>query len=115
MDQAVQLVQRGEVDPDLSPAFGADVDRDGRIVVSRRHMQFDIWKFPTDGSPAENVRNAVRITHQTGQVQTPTLSPDDQKMAYLSDNGGHGNLWVMNLTTGETRQISYEKSSSKVM
>lgn len=92
-----------------------EVDRDGRIVVSRRHMQFDIWKVPTDGDPVENVRNAVRITHQTGQVQTPTLSPDDQKMAYLSDNGGHGNLWVMNLKTGETRQITFEKSSSKVM
>ena len=37
---------------------------------------------------------AVRITHQTGQVQTPTLSPNDREMAYLSDNGGHGNLWV---------------------
>jgi len=92
-----------------------DVDRDGRIVVSRRHMQFDIWKFPTGGDPAENVRRAVRITHQTGQVQTPTLSPDDQKMAYLSDNGGHGNLWVMNLRTGETRQITFEKSPSKIM
>ena len=92
-----------------------DVDRDGRIVVSRTHMQFDIWKFPTGGDPAENVRRAVRITHQTGQVQTPTLSPDDRMMAYLSDNGGHGNLWVMNLTTGDTRQITFEKNSSKVM
>ena len=92
-----------------------DVDRDGRIVVSRRHMQFDIWKIPTDGDPAGNVRRAERITHQTGQVQTPTLSPDDGNMAYLSDNGGHGNLWVMNLRTGETRQITFEKSSSRVM
>ena len=92
-----------------------DVDHDGRIVVSRKHMQFDIWKFPTDGEPAENVRRAVRITHQTGQVQTPTLSPDDQKMAYLSDNGGHGNLWVMDLTTHETRQITFEKNPGKVM
>ena len=92
-----------------------DVDRDGRIVVSRRHMQFDIWKFPTDGDPAENVRRAIRITHQTGQVQTPTLSPDDKKMAYLSDNGGHGNLWVMDLTANETRQITFEKSPSKIM
>jgi serine/threonine protein kinase len=92
-----------------------DVDREGRILVSRRRMEFDIWKFPTDGDPSENVRRAERITHQTGQVQTPTLSPDDRMMAYLSDNGGHGNLWVMNLTTGETRQITFEKSSRKIM
>ncbi len=92
-----------------------DVDHDGRIVVSRKHMQFDIWKFPVDGDPAENVRRAVRITHQTGQVQTPTLSPDDRELAYLSDNGGHGNLWVMELAGGETHQITYEKAPSVVM
>jgi Tol biopolymer transport system component len=92
-----------------------DVDREGRIVVSRRHMRFDIWKFPVDGDPADNVRRAVRITHQTGHVQTPTLSPNDREMAYLSDNGGHGNLWVMELEGGETHQITYEKDSSTVM
>lgn len=92
-----------------------DVGSGGRIVVSRRHMQFDIWKFPVDGDPADNVRRAVRITHQTGQVQTPTLAPDDHAMAYLSDNGGHGNLWVMDLVAGETHQITYEKDPNLVM
>jgi len=92
-----------------------DVDHDRRILVSRRHMQFDIWKFPIDGDPAENVRRAVRITHQTGQVQTPTVSPDDRKIAYLSDNGGHGNLWVMDLASGETHQITYEQASGTIM
>ena len=92
-----------------------DVDRAGRILVSRRHMQFDIWKFPTGPDPAENVRQAVRITHQTGQVQTPTLDPNDHELAYLSDNGGHGNLWVLPLAGGEPRQITFEKDPDKVM
>jgi Tol biopolymer transport system component len=92
-----------------------DVDHEGRIAVSRRRMQFDIWKFPVDGDPAENVRRAVRITHQTGQVQTPTVSPDDRKIAYLSDNGGHGNLWVMDLANGETHQITYEQAPNTIM
>jgi Tol biopolymer transport system component len=99
--------ETGDENPDIGP--------DGRIGVSRRHMQFDIWKFPVDGDPAENVRRAVRITHQTGQVQTPTLSPDDRQLAYLSDNGGHGNLWVMELNGGETHQITYEKGSNVIM
>src|SRR5579859_2944199 len=92
-----------------------DVDHDGRIVISRKHMQFDIWKFPVEGDPAENVRRAVRITHQTGQVQTPTVSPDDRELAYLSDNGGHGNLWVLELANGETHQITYESEPGVVM
>jgi Tol biopolymer transport system component len=65
-----------------------DIDREGRIVVSRKHMDFDIWKFPVDGTPTENVSRGVRITRQTGQVQTPTLDASDHEMAYLSDSGG---------------------------
>ena len=30
-------------------------------------------------------------------------------MVYLSDNGGHGNLWIQNPASGETRQITFEK------
>ncbi len=92
-----------------------DVDHAGRIVVSRRHMKFDIWKFPVDGTPLDNVRSALRITHQTGQVQTPSLSPDDREMVYLSDNGGHGNLWVMELASQATHQITYEKDPGTVV
>jgi len=48
-------------------------------------------------------------------VQTPTLSPDDRAMAYLSDNGGHGNLWVMDFASGETHQITYENDPNTVI
>ena len=92
-----------------------DVDHQGRVVTSRRRMQFDLWKFPVDGTPAQNVQRAERITHQTGQVQTPTLDPTDSEVAYLSDNGGHGNLWVLQLKTGETRQITFEKDVNTVV
>ena len=42
------------------------------------------------------MRGATRITTQTGQVQVPSASPDDRQIVYLSDNGGHSNLWVVN-------------------
>jgi Tol biopolymer transport system component len=29
-------------------------------------------------------------------------------MAFLSDSGGHGNLWVMSIQTGQLRQITFE-------
>ena len=47
-----------------------------------------------DGTPAENVRDAVRVTRQTGHIPVPSLSPDGSQLVYLSDNGGHANLWV---------------------
>ncbi len=96
----------GDHNPDTEPS--------GRIVVSRMRIRFDIWKFPVDGAPGENVSRAVRITRQTGQVQTPTLNADDSEVAYLSDTGGHGNLWVRDLSRGESRQLTFEKDPAVV-
>ena len=58
--------------------------------------------------PTENVRQAVPITRQTGQVLTPTAAPDGDQIAFLSDSGGHANLWVTSTRTGDSRQITFE-------
>jgi eukaryotic-like serine/threonine-protein kinase len=86
-----------------------DMSREGNVVASRQQMQFDIWKYPVGGSPQENVARAVRITHQTGAVQTPSVSPDDRELVYLSDSGGHGNIWILQLETGQARQLTFEQ------
>ncbi|HXM92641.1 MAG TPA: protein kinase [Candidatus Dormibacteraeota bacterium] len=86
-----------------------DVSVKGQVIASRRQTHFDIWKYPTEGTPLENVRRGARITQQTGQVQTPSVGPGDKELVYLSDVGGHGNLWVMKLDTGESRQLTYEQ------
>jgi Tol biopolymer transport system component len=108
-DQPTQLTF-GEAS-DESP----DVDRNGSIVVSRRRMQFDLWKFPVNGDPTENVRSAIRITHQTGQVHTPTIDPTDHEIAYLSDSGGHANLWALPLGGGIPREITFERDPNVVV
>jgi eukaryotic-like serine/threonine-protein kinase len=79
------------------------------IIASRRNMQLDIWKFPVGSDPVKNVRQATRVTQQSGGVYTPTVSPDDSEIAFLSDSGGHGNIWVKNLRTGDLRQITFEQ------
>ncbi|HTM86900.1 MAG TPA: protein kinase [Terriglobales bacterium] len=86
-----------------------DVGSDGRVFVTQLHREFNVWKFPIRGSPADNVRRAVQVTNQTGQVQTPSVSPDGGEMVYLSELGGHSNLWIMKLDgSGEVRQITFE-------
>jgi Tol biopolymer transport system component len=62
-----------------------------------------------DGQPAENVRRGIQITRQTGVVLTPSAGPQDKEIVYLSDSGGHSNLWVSNLANGESRQITFER------
>src|SRR5258708_33510475 len=77
-----------------------DISKSGAILVRRMKLQTDIWKFPVDGLPAENTRRGVRVTRQTGQVLTPTASPRDKEVAFLSDRRGHANLWVVYIVTG---------------
>ena len=86
-----------------------DISKSGSMVVGRMKMQTDIWKFPVNGLPAENVRGGVRVTRQTGQVLTPTAGPGDKEVAFLSDSGGHANLWVVNTESGALRQITHER------
>ena len=103
-DGSVRRVISGE-DSYMSP----DISKSGAIVVSRMKLQADIWKFPFESRPAENVRRGLRVTHQTGQVLTPTASPEDKEVAFLSDSGGHANLWILNTDNGELRQVTYER------
>ncbi len=85
-----------------------DVSRDGTLVASRLITQFDLWKYPTTGDPEQNVRQGVQLTHQTGALQTPSVGPGDRELAYLSDSGGHGNIWILNLQNGQARQLTFE-------
>jgi len=87
-----------------------DVHASGKVLASRIRGQSDIWRFPISGSPAENTNNAIRVTRQSGQVQVPSVSPDGSEVVYLSDNGGHGNLWVTKTDgRGAARQITFER------
>ena len=83
-----------------------DIRGDGAVLVSRLRLQSDIWKVPTEGSAAENVANALKVGRQTGHVLTPTASPGDADIAYLSDSGGHANIWALDTESGEARQIT---------
>ena len=86
-----------------------DIHASGALVASRLRMQFDVWKYPTDGSPEDNVRRALRVTQQSGQVQTPTVGVSDREIAFLADSGGHANVWVTGPGADDLRQITFER------
>jgi len=85
-----------------------DVNPQGNLVLSRVRSQSDVWKFPVTGDPADNALRGSRITRQTGQVQSVTASPDESEVAFLSDNGGHANVWVARVSNGEMRPVTRE-------
>jgi Tol biopolymer transport system component len=92
-----------------------DVHPSGRLVACRIRGDSDIWQFSVDGSSTDNTRNAVRITEQSGHVQVPSVSPDGQSVTYLSDNGGHGNLWVAKIDGSCARQITFERDPAVII
>jgi eukaryotic-like serine/threonine-protein kinase len=92
-----------------------DTSSPRKLVASRIRLQSDIWKFPVGGLPPENTKRATRITWQTGNIQTPSVSPDGSELVYLSDSGGHGNLWVTSKDGSGVRQITFERDPDTVI
>ena len=92
-----------------------DLGSAGGLVVSRVRSQSDVWKIPLNSSPRENAQRGVRITRQTGLVQTASLSPDESEVAFLSDNGGHANVWAARTSGGDMRPITRESDPRVVV
>jgi Tol biopolymer transport system component len=100
-DAPLTFGDQSYVDPDLHSS--------GKLLATRVRSKSDIWRFPIDGDPRQNTRDAVRVTAQTGHVQTPTVSPDGTDVAYLSDSGGHANVWIARTDGSGVRQVTFER------
>jgi eukaryotic-like serine/threonine-protein kinase len=90
--------------------FEPDVDASGRVVVSRMRSHSDVWSFAIDVAPAESVRAAEQVTRQSGHVQAPAVSPDGRELVYVSDNGGHSNLWLAGVDGSGVQQLTFESA-----
>ncbi|MCI0604014.1 protein kinase [bacterium] len=92
-----------------------DISIEGVLVASRVHMRSNLWRFPIDNDPVENVRSATQITKQTAEVRAPSVSPDGLHLVYVSDIAGHSNLWVTNVDGSETRQLTFERDFQRII
>lgn len=96
----------------LTPAEASyqhpDAGTSGVVSAARLRMQSDLWSYRFGGAPAAYGERAAQVTRQTGQVLTPSAAPDGDQIAYLSDTGGHANIWVTSGAGGSPRQITFE-------
>jgi len=97
----------------LTPAEASygqpDINENGLVTAARLEMRFDIWTFPFDRDGREGAQRGLAVTRQTGQLLTPTASPGGDEIAYLSDDGGHSNIWVTSTRGAPPRQITFEQ------
>ena len=87
-------------DPQISP--------DGRLVaftvqsvdVEANRKPVQIWTVPLNGGTPQ------QITHDGEANQRPRWSPDSKRIAYISDRGGSSQIWLMDETGSNARQVT---------
>lgn len=77
-----------------------DVSPDGSTIVF--DMLGDIYSIPISGGKAKVLRKGIPFEIQ------PRFSPDGTKISFTSDAGGGDNIWIMDATGTNAKQISKE-------
>lgn len=79
-----------------------DVSPDGKTILF--DLLGDIYSLPIAGGTAQRVTKGLSYdTH-------PKYSPDGKYIAYTSDIDGNENIWIKELATGDSTQITKEKT-----
>ena len=78
-----------------------DVSPDGKTIVF--DMMGNIYSMPITGG------EAVAITSGMAYDVHPRFSPDGKSLVFISDKSGSDNIWTLDLTTKEDKQITKEK------
>lgn len=81
--------------------ISVDVSPDGRTLVF--DILGDIYTMPIGGG------RATLILGGPAYETMPRFSPDGRRIAFTSDRDGLENIWTMNLTGGDLRQVSSER------
>ena len=90
------------------------VSPDGRrVAFTARTMRLRLWAFPFDAAAGRVTGDGQPVTEPTAYVWESSLAPDGQSLAYSVSREGssRAELWMLNLTTGERRQIGNDDQS----
>ncbi len=94
------LAMRRVSDPHIAP--------DGKSVVyvmttvdrEKNNSTSTIWLAPTDGGPPR------QLTGGPKHDKHPRFSPDSHQVLFESDRSGDNQLWIIDLSGGEARQLT---------
>ena len=78
-----------------------DISPDGKTIMF--DMLGDLYTIPANGG------TATRITNGLALDTNPRFSPDGKHIVFTSDRSGNDNVWTMDLSTKETRQVTKDK------
>ena len=87
-----------DIDTDEGSWISVDVSRDGKTVAF--DLLGDLYTVPLTGGTATQFTTGMAFDGQ------PRFSPDGKWVAFTSDRDGAENVWIMNVDTKESRQIT---------
>ncbi|MCH9694614.1 MAG: amidohydrolase family protein [Gammaproteobacteria bacterium] len=81
--------------------LSVDASGDGRLAIDLRG---DIWIVPGGGGDAR------QLTHNLRTAQRPRWSPDASQLVYQAIDNGRQGVWLYDLESDESRQLSGQSS-----
>jgi len=90
-----------ELKTDTGTWMSLDISPDGQKIVF--DLLGDIYVMPITGGKAD------RITKGMAFDTNPRFSPDGKSLVYTSDASGGNNIWIRDLETNDSTQITKEK------
>jgi tricorn protease len=82
------------------------------ISPDRKEIAFvsggDIWTVPAGGGVAQ-----MLVSHPANESR-PLYSPDGKQLAFTSNRTGSGDIYVLNLETGDLRRMTFDDSNDQL-
>ncbi|MGI8978780.1 MAG: hypothetical protein ACR2FY_06110 [Pirellulaceae bacterium] len=106
-----------ELTPDHPESFAPQFTPDGKTIVFIRR-DGDVYRVDADGKILRRLTEGnryveFRLSEQDhhGSTDGPHVSPDGERIAYISRSGGIPNVYVMNIDGSGQRQVTFRKSA----
>jgi Tol biopolymer transport system component len=82
-----------------------------RVAFANLTENLDIWMLPIEANQGRVTGELKRLTQDTAVDFHPALSPDGNKMVWVSARSGSEEIWIRDLRTGEDSALTATRTA----